>query len=163
MNSLRGELLKAINIFQDIQSWRPGESRNALVCEIRDKVDSTIGVHIESLEFQYSAAMAEKDRELSDTKAALAAVRAQIEADPQVLAVLRKTIEELQGTVEAQRKALEACVAQLEADGKSICMDAAAKSTGTAANWKQFMGSAYHEAVAALNPTPEQSTEGAQS
>ena len=28
----------AINRFQDILGWQPGESRNKLVCEIRDRV-----------------------------------------------------------------------------------------------------------------------------
>lgn len=50
---------------------------------------------------QHAAAMAEKDRELSDTKAALAAVRAQLEADPQVREFERQALEEAQARLAA--------------------------------------------------------------
>ena len=39
---MRKEVYATINRFQDIWSWQPGESRNALVCEIRDRVDALI-------------------------------------------------------------------------------------------------------------------------
>jgi hypothetical protein len=41
-DDVRKEVYATINRFQDLVSWQPGESRNALVCEIRDKVDALI-------------------------------------------------------------------------------------------------------------------------
>lgn len=32
------DAVNAIDLFQDIVGWQPGESRNALVCEIEDRV-----------------------------------------------------------------------------------------------------------------------------
>lgn len=54
----------------------------------------------------HAAAMAEKDREMSDTRAALAAVRAQLEADPQVREFTRKALEEAQTTIKKMRDVL---------------------------------------------------------
>jgi hypothetical protein len=39
IEELQKKVYTQIDIFQDIWSWQPGESRNALVCDIRDKVD----------------------------------------------------------------------------------------------------------------------------
>lgn len=39
----REECAKAIDLFQDIIGWQEGESRNALVCEIRDRIRAREG------------------------------------------------------------------------------------------------------------------------
>jgi hypothetical protein len=36
------ERQRRIDIFQDVVGWQPGESRNALVADIRDKVEGAL-------------------------------------------------------------------------------------------------------------------------
>lgn len=52
-SDLRRKVFARINAFQDILSWQQGESRNALVCEIRDVVDTLCEADADAMKHHY--------------------------------------------------------------------------------------------------------------
>ena len=44
LEAARKTVIDKVNQFQDIQGWTEGESRNALICDIRDKLDGELSL-----------------------------------------------------------------------------------------------------------------------